>query len=382
MPQPDVQAESGAIATMPAPAEEVPTALSGPPGPPSRPDQPRMPEPSRHRGSAVISALLGTAALAVIALVMTLVTGPATGATSHHHVEHLGPVAADYVAIAAVPALPGPPRPGPAASTGSFTAHCGRNADGHRNSDNFITAPGRTNGAHHVHDYVGNTSTDGNSTDTSLAGAGTTCQRGDLSAYFWPVLRDIRHVGHDADRPGGGQDGNLGHILTPAAVSLEFLGNPQQKVQAMPRFLRVVTGDAKAVTAGPTASHARARWTCSGTPDRASSTHYPMCPAGQLVQRVGEFPSCWNMTGTDSDNHRTHVTFPDAATGACPTGTAAIPRLRITLTYRVPPGPSYAIDSFPDQQRKPVTDHFDFENLMPEPLMRVVVDCVNAGRTC
>ena len=382
MPQPDVQAESGAIATMPAPAEEVPTALSGPLGPPSRPDLPRMPEPSRHRGSAVISALLATAALAVIALVMTLVTGPATGATSHHHVEHLGPVAADYVAIAAVPALPRAPRPGPAASTGSFTAHCGRNADGHRNSDNFITAPGRTNGAHHVHDYVGNTLTDGNSTDTSLAGAGTTCQRGDLSAYFWPVLRDIRHVGHDADRPGGGQDGNLGHILTPAAVSLEFLGNPQQKVQAMPRFLRVVTGDAKAVTAGPTASHARARWTCSGTPGRASSTHYPMCPAGQLVQRVGEFPSCWNMTGTDSDNHRTHVTFPDPATGACPTGTTPIPRLRITLTYQVPPGPSYALDSFPDQQRKPVTDHFDFENLMPESLMTAVVDCVNAGRTC
>ena len=385
MSQPDVQAEGGAIATVPAPADEVPTALSGRPDPPSRPDQPRTPGPSRHgggRGSAFISALLATAALAVIALVMTLVTGPATGEASHHHVEHLGPVAADYVAIAAVPALPRAPRPAPAASTGSFTAHCGRNADGHRNSDNFITAPGRTNGAHHVHDYVGNTSADGNSTDTSLAGAATTCQRGDLSAYFWPVLRDIRHVGDDADRPGGGQDGNLGHILTPAAVSLEFLGNPQQKVRAMPRFLRIVTGDAKAVTAGPTASHARARWTCSGTPDRASSTHYPMCPAGQLVQRVGEFPSCWNMTGTDSDNHRTHVTFPDAATGACPTGTAAIPRLRITLTYRVPPGPSYAVDSFPDQQRKPATDHFDFENLTPESLMSVVVDCVNAGRTC
>ena len=385
MPQPDVRAESGAIATAPAPTDDVSTALSGQSGPPSRHDQPRTPGPSPDgggRGSAVIPAVLATAALAVVALVMTLVTGPATGETSHQHVEHLGPVAADYVAIAATPALPPASRPGPTASTGSFTAHCGRNGDGHRNSGNFITAPGRTNGAHHVHDYVGNTSTDGNSTDTSLAGAATTCQRGDLSTYFWPVLRDIRHVGDDADRPRGGQDGNLGHILTPAAVSLEFLGNPQQKVRAMPRFLRIVTGDAKAVTTGPTASHARARWACSGRPDRASSTQYPMCPAGQLVQRVGEFPSCWNMTGTDSDNHRTHVIFPDPATDACPTGTAAIPRLRITLTYRVPPGPSYAIDSFPDQQRKPVTDHFDFENLMPESLMTAVVDCVNAGRTC
>jgi len=123
-------------------------------------------------------------------------------------------------------------------------------------------------------------------------------------------------------------------------------------------------------------------WTCSGTPGRASATHYPLCPAGQSVRRVGEFPSCWNGAGTDSEDHRSHVTFPDPVIGACPTGTVAIPRLRITVSYRVPPGRSFAIDSFPDQQRKAVTDHFDFENLMPEPLMDRVVDCINTGRTC
>ena len=107
---------------------------------------------------------------------------------------------------------------------------------------------------------------------------------------------------------------------------------------------------------------------------RASSTHYPLCPAGQLVRRVGEYPSCWNSVDIDSENHRTHVTFPDRATGACPAGTVAIPRLRITLGYRVPPGCSFALDSFPDQARKAVTDHFDFENVMPESLMSVIVD--------
>jgi hypothetical protein len=369
----DVSAEAGGgpIATAASPTETRPRS------------NPTAPSPNGGgRDSVVIPGLLATAALAAFALVMALVTGPDAGGAIHHHVEHVGPVAADYVPIEASAALPPAPRPGPAASTGSFTARCGRNADGHRNSENFITAAGRTNGAHHVHDYVGNTSTDGSSTDTSLAAAGTTCQRGDLSTYFWPVLRDTRHGGDDADRPGGGPDGNLGHILTPAAVSLDFLGNPQEKVRAMPRFLRIVTGDAKAVTAGPAASHARARWSCSGTPGRASATQYPICPAGQSVQRVGEFPSCWNMIGTDSDNHRTHVSFPDPATGACPTGTAAIPRLRITLAYRVAPGRSYAIDSFPDQQRKPVTDHFDFENLMPDSVMTLAVDCINSGRTC
>jgi hypothetical protein len=48
----------------------------------------------------------------------------------------------------------------------------------------------------------------------------------------------------------------------------------------------------------------------------------------------------------------------------------------------VPPGRSFAIDSFPDQQRKAITDHFDFENLMPESLMSHVADCINAGRIC
>jgi Domain of unknown function (DUF1996) len=336
----------------------------------------------RDMRGVVVPPLLAIVLLVVFAVAMTIVTGPVAGSGGQGHALHPGPVAADYVEIGAAPAVRLAPRPRPAASTGSLTSACGRNTNAHRNSDNYIVAPGVANGAHHVHDYVGNTSTDGTSTDDSLAAATTTCQRGDKSVYFWPVLRDIRQAGADADRSGGGLDGNLGRILTPDKVAVDFLGNPQANVQPMPRFLRIVTGDAKAVTNGPDAPNARARWTCSGTPNSASSDRYPLCPAGQLVQRIGEFPSCWNGADTDSDNHRRHVVFPDAATGACPTGTVPIPRLRITLSYRVPPGRSFAIDTFPDQQRKAITDHFDFENLMPESLMGFVVACINTGRVC
>jgi hypothetical protein len=328
---------------------------------------------------AVGDALVGVVALVVFAAVMTVVSGRGVGETGH--AGHHGPVAADYLPIAAADAVRPDPRPGPAASTGSFTAYCGTNAGGaHRNADNYLTAPGRTNGAHHVHDYVGNLSTDGTSTDVSLAAAGTTCGRGDRSVYFWPVLRDVRHIGADAEHAGGGRDGNLGHILTPDRVAIEFLRNPRAQVRSMPRFLRIVTGDAKAVTKG--AAQARAHWACSGTPDRASGTHYPLCPAGQSVQRVGEFPSCWDGLRLDSETHRTHVTFADPVTGACPAGTLPVPRLRITLSYAVPAGRSYAVDSFPEQQRKPVTDHFDFENLMPDALMTQLTACLNTGRTC
>jgi Domain of unknown function (DUF1996) len=344
------------------------------------PPRPAVPAPARpaHR-RALVDALVAVVALVAFASVMTATSAPQPGEAAAH-AGHVGPVAADYLAIGMAEAVRPAPRPGPAASTGSFAALCGRNEDGHRNSDNFITAPGHSNGAHHVHDYVGNTSTDGASTDESLAAAGTTCALGDKSVYFWPVLRDIRHIGPDVEQPGGGQDGNLGHILSPATVAIDFLGNARAPVQPMPRFLRVVTGDAKAVTKGPAA--ARARWTCSGTPARASATHYPLCPAGQLVQRTGEFPSCWNGVDLDSDTHRTHVTFPDPATGGCPAGTVPIPRLRIILSYQAPAGHSYAVDTFPDQNRKPVTDHFDFENLMPEQLMTQVTACLNTGRTC
>jgi hypothetical protein len=354
-------------------ARPDPRRRSGPAGPPAS----AVPARTGRRG-AIGDALLGIVVLVAFASVLTAVTAPGPGEAGH--AGRHGPVAADYLPIGAADLTPPAPRPGPAASTGSFATRCGRNAEGHRNSDNFITAPGRGNGAHHMHDYVGNTSTDGTSTDESLAAAGTTCSRADRSVYFWPVLRDVRHAGPDVEQPGGGQDGNLGHILTADAVAVDFLGNPRAPVRPMPRFLRIVTGDAKAVTKG--AGAARARWSCSGTPDRVSATHYPLCPAGQLVRRVGEFPSCWNGADLDSDSHRTHVTFPDPATGACPAGTVPIPRLRITLSYRVAGGHSYAVDSFPDQLRKPATDHFDFENLMPEVLMSRVAACLNAGRTC
>jgi hypothetical protein len=73
---------------------------------------------------------------------------------------------------------------------GSFTVNCGTNADGaHQNPDNFIAQPGIKNGAQHLHDYVGNLTTDADSSLKSLLAGGTTCKNGDKSAYFWPVIR-------------------------------------------------------------------------------------------------------------------------------------------------------------------------------------------------
>lgn len=45
-------------------------------------------------------------------------------------------------------------------------------------------APGVSNGAHHVHDYVGNRKVDFTSTNESLSAQGTSCTNGDQSAYY------------------------------------------------------------------------------------------------------------------------------------------------------------------------------------------------------
>lgn len=331
--------------------------------------------------------------------------------------EDVGPALEDFVDIRQVP----PGNTGVRAGRGSFTSRCGRNENGHRNSDNHIVAPGVSNGAHHVHDYVGNLTTSGFSTDESLAAGGTTCRLGDRSTYFWPVLRSRQGLGarptatpsptadgtgdgqepgqnaqdqnaqgqaarsrsdggqgDDGDEAGGAAEGNVGTILLARSVTLEFRGNRFSRVVAMPRFLRIITGDAKAATNG--GANARAQWTCTGFTNRVTSK-YPLCPRGSLVLRVLDFPSCWDGQNTDSANHRTHVVFP-GANGACPSGTRAIPQLRMILAYAVASGPSFAVDSFPEQQHNPVTDHADFENVMPDRLMRTVVSCINRGLRC
>ncbi|MFI9008243.1 DUF1996 domain-containing protein [Actinosynnema sp. NPDC053489] len=98
------------------------------------------------------------------------------------------------------------PRPQRGASTGTFTVDCGRNENGHFNPDNFIAQPGVRNGAQHLHDYVGNVSTDADSTNESLLEADTTCRNGDKSAYFWPVVRiDREDEGEEPGEPAGAE---------------------------------------------------------------------------------------------------------------------------------------------------------------------------------
>jgi Domain of unknown function (DUF1996) len=288
--------------------------------------------------------------------------------------DALGPVASDFVDIRKVR----PSNVGQQSRRGNgrnvFRVNCGTNKNGHGNSANMIAAPGNVNGAQHTHDYVGNLTTDGFSTNESLAAGGTTCTNGDKSAYFWPIIR-IRNKGSKAVDPLNAH--NIGDPILPASATIEFRGNPAGPVVAAPQFLRILTGNAKSVTQA--GANQNAKWTCTGFENRITAK-YPLCPRGSQTVRIADFPSC-NDGNTDSANHRTHIAFPDAA-GKCPEGFKAIPALRITLKYNLPRGKVFALDAFPDEKHSPITDHNDFVNVMGEQLMNQVVQCVNTGRRC
>ncbi|MBT2441468.1 DUF1996 domain-containing protein [Streptomyces sp. ISL-36] len=293
-----------------------------------------------------------------------------------------GPEDSDFVDIRSVQPNVKTPRQRSGASRGTFSTDCGRNENGLFNPDNVIVAPGVRNGAHHMHDYVGNQANDAFAGDDDLARGRTTCRnQGDRSTYYWPVLRlQNGQAENDAKADGGGNDQNVGEIQTPAEVTLDFVGSPVSKVTAMPRFLRIITGDAKAFTNGD--ANANASWSCTGFEDRQLKDKYPICPEGSKVVRTFRFQSCWDGRNIDSANHRTHVAFADPASGRCGNGFRAIPQLVQRIVYDVPSGPGFAVDSFPEQLHKPVTDHGDFINVFDKRLMKRLVSCINEGRRC
>ena len=101
--------------------------------------------------------------------------------------------------------------------------------------------------------------------------------------------------------------------------------------------------------------------------------------------RVHDFPGCWNGKDIDSANHRSHLAFADP-NGTCPQGFTAIPQLRISLSYTIPQhvqrNGQYALDSFPEENHNPFSDHNDFINVNSGRQMKKIVACLNTGRRC
>lgn len=120
--------------------------------------------------------------------------------------------------------------------------------------------------------------------------------------------------------------------------------------------------------------------TCTGQEDRVTDK-YPVCCEGPQLVRLLDYPSCWDGQNLDSANLRDHMAFPDEQ-GNCDNGFTPVPALRITLTYIPLEGRAFSIDSFPNEQHDPSTDHSDFENLATEDQSRRGAECMNNCEQC
>jgi len=357
-----------------APADDAPSADSSAPSDDSSPDR-KAPSCNRRTRSA-------TPAVPSASASDTDSTSPSAGASASasQKPDIIGPLRDDYVNIRSIrPNVKTPPARAKG-STGTFTSNCGRNKNLHQNNDNLVITPGVPDGAHHLHDLVGNLSANAQSTNDSLAASGTTCDNGDLSTYFWPVFRN-RSAKDDSQAPSVPDKNNIGTPILPTKVQLTFRGNPTTKVIPSPRFIGEITGDAKSITNG--LGNTRPAYTCTGF-ERRITNKYPLCPSGSSLEVIMDFPSCWDGENLDSANHRDHIRFPDANTGACPAGTKAVPQLRMTLTYgtartRVL---GYAVDGFATERHHPASQHAGFINVMPDKLMAKAAKCINTRKRC
>jgi hypothetical protein len=188
----------------------------------------------------------------------------------------------------------------------------------HSHPDDPIVFPGMA-GASHMHSFIGNTSTNADTTtDTLLRNAGTSCRPAqDLSAYWIPSLNE------------------RGRVVEPKDVVVYYgsrLNNPAPTVP-FPQGFRMIAGDAR--LQAPTPAGSVNQFYCAGPGGeigRSADGNWPRCaPTANLMFQL-VFPDCWDGQHLDSPTHKAHVAYMNngACTGQYP---VAIPSISFLIAY-------------------------------------------------
>ncbi|MFE7235555.1 DUF1996 domain-containing protein [Streptomyces sp. NPDC002405] len=248
-----------------------------------------------------------------------------------------------------------------------FQANCSFT---HTRPDDPIVYPQQP-GKSHDHTFMGNTTTDANSTTASLAAGGTTCKApGDRSGYWVPTL----YNGDRAVLPVGPQT-----IYYKAGVT------DYTSVRSFPKGLRFVVGN-------PLQSAQEFRnspgfvegWECG---DSYFNVDFPAnCPNRPDVQLNIRFqaPSCWDGKYLDTPDHRSHMAYPVVKPGTndniCPADhPVALPMIEFKMAFpvngdmsrvRLSSGAAWSF-------------HYDFFNAWDEPTLAAMVGhCIVGGLQC
>ena len=191
----------------------------------------------------------------------------------------------------------------------------------HRATVDPIVSPGNARFMH-AHDFFANTSTNENSTVSSLLAVGSTAAQptNNFSTYWTPSL-----INEGTDGRGGGWS-----YVTPEASSIAYYSvlqpNDPNLLVNMPTGLKMITGSAK-----PDQRQSRAQvfWNYIG--ESASYDHIPLGDEWRdlPLQAVVLFQDHWNGNQLDSSDHKSHLSY-GSESDAHP---LLIPQLQLQIHY-------------------------------------------------
>ena len=208
------------------------------------------------------------------------------------------------------------PAPANAVRVSEFNAAC---TYSHSLKDDPIVFPGLP-GASHMHTFLGNHSTNANTTTASLlANTASSCGPvGDPSAYWIPTLYE------------------RGVAIEPRGVTVYYssrLPDPTKTVP-FPQGFRMIAGDAKKQVATPAGSPNQ--FWCAGPGGeigRSADGNWPVCaPTANLTYQL-VFQDCWDGVHLDSPDHKSHVSY-NTVDGKCAGAfPVAIPNVSFVIDY-------------------------------------------------
>ncbi|KAA8642019.1 hypothetical protein EYZ11_003950 [Aspergillus tanneri] len=143
----------------------------------------------------------------------------------------------------------------------------------------------------------------------------------DLSNYWTPKLYFHAENGSFISVPQvGDQNGNQGGMTV---YYFQRGGPNNDKIKAFPKNFRMLAGDPYKRNFSHDFASQAVSFVCLdyNGPPRPETNGFPNynCPNGLRVQIF--FPSCWDGKNLDSDDHRSHVAYPESGAynnGACP----------------------------------------------------------------
>lgn len=282
----------------------------------------------------------------------SLVSTPPTGGT--------GFVMADPPVTGVVPSTKTPPDQNPPVTHHEFQANCSNSrSDLPDDPIVFFGQPG----ASHSHTFLGNTTTNANTTLASLQAGGTACiTPGDKSAYWMPTL----YNGSTAVHPVGNQ------VIYYKSGVIDYTS-----VRPFPAGLRYVVGSPAATLDEFKNNPGTVEgWECGGS---SFNWDFPAtCPAGTQLNVRLQAPSCWDGLHLDTPDHKSHMAYP--VLGVCPNDhPVAVPMIEFKMAFpasgdmsqvRLSSGRGYSF-------------HYDFYNAWDAPtLAALVTHCINGGLQC